>query len=107
LYKPFLPNISGKNLGTSMKRSKFLTWLGLGSISSWLSVAIAACTNNSSTTEATPSAPGGAKPTSAVKVGDFIKAGTVKELEKQGRLLVKEGNTSVSVDRKLFSDRLN
>ena len=80
-----------------MKRSKFLTWLGLGSISSWLSVAIAACTNNSSTTEATPSATGGAKPTSAVKVGDFIKAGTVKELEKQGRLLVKDGNTSVLV----------
>ena len=43
-----------------MKRSKFLTWLGLGSISSWLSVAIAACTNNSATTEATAPGAGGA-----------------------------------------------
>lgn len=84
-----------------MKRRKFFTWLGLSSISSWLSMAIAACTNNNSTTQgvstATPPAGSGVKPASAVKVGGFVRAGTVKELEKQGRLLVKNGNTTVLV----------
>ncbi len=84
-----------------MKRRKFFTWVGLGSISSWLSVAIAACTKNSATTEGakttTPPAGNPVKPPSVVKVGDFVKAGTVKELEKEGRLLIKDGNTSVMV----------
>jgi cytochrome b6-f complex iron-sulfur subunit len=83
-----------------MKRSKFLIWLGWGSISSWLSVAIAACTNNNSTTQgastATTPAGSGVKPIS-VAVGGFVRAGTVKELEKQGRLLIRDGKTSVLV----------
>lgn len=78
-----------------MKRRNFFTWLGLGSISSWLTMAIAACTNNNTAT--TPPATGGSQPSSAAKVGNFVRVGTVKELEKQGRLLVKDGNTSVMV----------
>lgn len=85
-----------------MKRRNFFRWLGLGSISSWLTMAISACTNSTKDLAAdadnsTPPAAGGAKQTSSAKVGDFVSAGTVKELEKQGRLLVREGNTSVIV----------
>jgi cytochrome b6-f complex iron-sulfur subunit len=80
-----------------MKRRKFFTWLGLGSISSWLSIAIAACTNNNATSESTkPAAAGAAKP-STPKVGDFVRAGTLQELAKQGRLLIKDGKNSVMV----------
>ena len=85
-----------------MKRRKFFTWLSLGSISSWLTVAIAACTNNSTTTSQgtgtpTPPAPGGANPPKPVTVGGFIKAGTVAELQKQGRLTIRDGKTAVIV----------
>lgn len=77
-----------------MKRRKFFTWLGLGSIASWLTTAIAACTNNSPTTS-----PGAVarNPATATKVGDFFRVGTVQELAKQGRLLLKEDKTSVIV----------
>lgn len=84
-----------------MKRRKFFTWLGLGSIGSWLATAIAACTNNNTPTQgsATTQTPasGGAKSPSLTKVGDFVRAGTVTELTKQGRLMVKDGNTSLMV----------
>jgi cytochrome b6-f complex iron-sulfur subunit len=85
-----------------MKRRKFATWLGLGSIVSWLTTAIAACTNNNSpSTQATispktPTSSASSAP-SPVRVGDFIKVGTVQELQKEGRLMLKEGQTSVMV----------
>ncbi|WP_353932519.1 ubiquinol-cytochrome c reductase iron-sulfur subunit [Okeanomitos corallinicola TIOX110] len=67
-----------------MKRREFFNWVGLGLLASSLPVAIAACTNDSSTTASSPSETAATKTTAE----DWQKVGTVAELDKTGQLLV-------------------
>ena len=82
-----------------MNRRKLLNWLGLGAVSGWLSTAIAACTNGGSapTASAPAASTAGTAAAAAPKPGGFYQAGTKQDLLKKGRLLFKQGETSVLV----------
>jgi cytochrome b6-f complex iron-sulfur subunit len=94
-----------------MKRRSFLGWMGVGAIASSLPVAIAACSNTSETgstgntpTEATgntSTANTAAPPASetVAAAGGFVAVGAVADLDQNGFLLSKAGNTEVIVVR--------
>lgn len=75
-----------------MDRRQFLGWVGLGMVASSLPVAIAACSDNTSTTTASPEI--SPVPNTEANVSpsseSFQKIGTVAELDK-GPLLVTDG----------------
>jgi cytochrome b6-f complex iron-sulfur subunit len=81
-----------------MQRRKLLTWFGLGTVSAWVSTAIAACTNSGTTTPGAATS-GGASGTGAgvTKPSGFFQAGTLQDLQQKGRILFKQGDKSVLI----------
>ena len=76
-----------------MDRRAFLKWIGVGGLASSLPVAIAACSNI-----ATPPQPNRDSLSSArSQTNGYITVGTVKGLEKTGRLRKKASGNSVLV----------
>lgn len=74
-----------------MNRREFLTWVGVGWVASSLPVAIAACASDASKAQpsnpptpvaSTPPAPAASTP----RADGFLVAGTVAELDKEGKL---------------------
>ena len=72
-----------------MNRREFLTWVGVGWVASSLPVAIAACASDASKTPSaqtpvasTPPAPAASTP----RADGFLVAGTVAELDKNGKI---------------------
>ncbi len=85
-----------------MKRRSFLGWMGVGAIASSLPVAIAACSNTSESgsTDNPPAANTAAPPASeTVPAGGFVVVGAVADLDQNGFLLSRAGNTEVIVVR--------
>jgi len=83
--------------GLFMNRRKFVTWFGLSGFVSWIATA---CSNGINTSQIASS------PTAAVATGEastqlqpgkFVKVGTVQTLKQDGRILVKNANTSALV----------
>lgn len=66
-----------------MQRRKFINYVGLGAIASYLPVALAACTQNDTTAEQTSTAP------------KLLTLGTVAQLEETGFLLNEEAEVMV------------
>lgn len=68
-----------------MNRRQFLTWVGVGSIASYLPVAIAACSSNSTVNSST-------KPKETIKLDSkpredgFLAIGTIEELDEKGQV---------------------
>ena len=75
-----------------MDRRAFLKWIGVGGLASSLPVTIAACSNI-----ATPKPPNAVTSSSHSQDDTYIKIGTVKSLEKTGRLRKKASGNSVLV----------
>ena len=72
-----------------MNRREFLTWVGVGWMASSLPVAIAACASDASKTPSAPtpiaSTPP-APPATTPRADGFLIAGTVAELDKNGKI---------------------
>ena len=71
-----------------MERRVFLRWVGVGSLASFLPVAIVAC-NSESESETSTASPS----------GTFESIGTVAQLEQTGQLNVKVGDATAIVQR--------
>ena len=71
-----------------MQRRKFINYVGLGAIASYLPIALVACAENNTITETEDSAAPG-----------LFTVGTVTELEKSGFLLDEESEVMVVRDR--------
>ncbi|MBF2027748.1 MAG: Rieske (2Fe-2S) protein [Oscillatoriales cyanobacterium C42_A2020_001] len=69
-----------------MDRRSFLSWVGVGWIASCLPVAIAACSNTSTS----GNAPQASAPRSSPRADGFQAVGTVATLDQSGQLLVKD-----------------
>ena len=68
-----------------MQRREFLSWVGIGTLASFLPVVIAACTNESKEqTSANNTTPA---PTSS---NEYLTIGTLTELDKSGQILNKQ-----------------
>jgi cytochrome b6-f complex iron-sulfur subunit len=80
-----------------MNRRNFVTWFGLGGLVSFLSTAIAACSNGTKVGQSTTFAVGGMA--TKLKSGEFVKIGTAQTLKQDGRILFKDANTSALVLR--------
>jgi cytochrome b6-f complex iron-sulfur subunit len=80
-----------------MNRRDFLTWFGLGLIASWITTAIAACADKTSSSQVatTSSAANTSNTVGSLKPGGFIQVGTVQDLEQKGRILFKNDQYSV------------
>jgi cytochrome b6-f complex iron-sulfur subunit len=84
-----------------MQRRKLLNWFGLGVLSSWLSTAIAACTSTSTPTSGSATSGASGSTSGIAKPGGFLRVGTLQDLKQKGRILFKEGETSVIVTNDL------
>jgi cytochrome b6-f complex iron-sulfur subunit len=79
-----------------MNRRDFLNWVGVGCVASSLPMAIAACSNTATQTT-NPSTAGNNVPI-ATRPDGFFEVGTVKDLEQQGRILLRrDSDNSVLV----------
>ena len=83
-----------------MKRRKFLNWLGISSLTAWLTTTIASCvkteTEENITSSSLPIDNDGETiaSTSLPKVDQdgFMEVGTIEELEKKGRILLPQND---------------
>ena len=80
-----------------MKRREFINWVGVGLISSFFPVALAACSGNETTkSEAEPEQTPATK--EANGAADFIPVGTTQELASQGYLVDRKSKVIVIRD---------
>ena len=83
-----------------MNRRQFLTWVGIGGLASYLPVAMAACSPNSSDSGKTTSVESSTKPKTP-KLDDtprpdgFIAVGTISQLDKDGQILRRRADVIV------------
>ncbi len=80
-----------------MKRREFINWVGVGLISSFFPVALAACSGNEATkSEADPKQTPTTQDTNGT--ADFISVGTTQELASQGYLVDRKSKVIVVRD---------